>query len=271
MADKDGPRFQHHLRVSVKRMESKTSPQLIRLNRYLAQSGLCSRREADRWIAEGRVKVNGKIVTELGVQVDGAIDVVVAAGEVLRPSLALTYIMLNKPAGYVTTASDEKGRLTVFHLVKTPVRVFSVGRLDRDSEGLLLLTNDGDLSYRLTHPRFKVRKTYRVALKEALDERAARALQRGVRIPEVRLPVSGELRFPNAEDRRFCEMTIMEGRNRQVRKMFAAVGFPVKRLQRIQIGPLRLGKLGVGEWRYLEQREVKLLNQATSGRDGNSQ
>lgn len=252
-------------------MDSKNEPQLIRLNRYLAQSGLCSRREADRWIADGRVKVNGRTVTELGVQVDGTNDVVVAAGEVLRPSLVLTYIMLNKPAGYVTTASDEKGRLTVFHLVKTPVRVFSVGRLDRDSEGLLLLTNDGDLSYRLTHPRFKVKKTYRVILKDALDERAAKALQRGVRIDEARHPVAGELRFPNQEDRRFCEITIMEGRNRQVRKMFSAVGYAVKRLQRLQIGPLRLGRLGVGEWRHLEEREVKLLNQAASGRHGNSQ
>lgn len=247
------------------------APGLIRLNRYLAQSGLCSRREADRWIAAGFVKVNGKTVTELGRQVDASCDVVQARGETLRPSLALTYIMLNKPAGYLTTASDEQGRPTVFHLVKTPVRVFAVGRLDRDSEGLLLLTNDGDLSYRLTHPRFKVPKVYRVALKEELPERAAKMLARGVRIDDSRRPVAGELRFPSLYDRRLCEITIQEGRNRQVRKMFAAVGCSVQRLQRIQIGPVRLGNLRVGAWRYLESKEVRLLNQAVGVSDGNSQ
>jgi len=233
----------------------------MRLNRYLAQSGLGSRREVEKLITRGEVKINGQRVRELATQVDLRRDDVVVRGESVRPVTVPTYIMLNKPAGYVTTAKDEAGRRTVFDLVKQPMRVFPVGRLDQESEGLLLLTNDGELTYRLTHPRFKVSKVYRVLLNEVLRTPEVQRFRDGVMIDETHR-VRGELSFPNLKDQRLCEVTIFEGRNRQVRKMFAALGYRVKALQRIQIGPLLLGKLKLGTWRYLTDKEIKVLKAA---------
>jgi pseudouridine synthase len=232
----------------------------MRLNRYLAQCGLGSRREVEKLITRGEVKINGKGARDLATQVDLHRDEVAVRGESVRPVALPTYIMLNKPAGYVTTAKDEAGRPTIFSLVNHPVRVFPVGRLDQDSEGLLILTNDGELTYRLTHPRFKAPKVYRVLLNEVLRPAAAKDFREGVVIDEKHR-VRGELRFPNANDRRLCEATIFEGRNRQVRKMFAALGYRVKTLQRIQIGPLRLGKLKLGAWRYLTDKEINRLKE----------
>jgi 23S rRNA pseudouridine2605 synthase len=233
----------------------------LRLNRYLAQSGLGSRREVETLIRRGEVKINGKVVRKLATQVKVGRDEVAVRGESLRPLMVPTYIVLNKPAGYVTTAKDEAGRQTVFALVNQPVRVFSVGRLDLDSEGLLLLTNDGELTFRLTHPRFKVPKVYRVLLNEALRPAAAQNFREGVIIDETHR-ARGELGWPNANDHRLCEVTIFEGRNRQVRKMFAALGYRVKTLQRLQIGPLALGKLKLGAWRYLTDKEILQLKTA---------
>jgi 23S rRNA pseudouridine2605 synthase len=233
----------------------------LRLNRYLAQSGLGSRREVETLIRRGEVKINGKVVRKLATQVEVGRDEVAVRGESLRPLMVPTYIVLNKPAGYVTTAKDEAGRQTVFALVNQPVRVFSVGRLDLDSEGLLLLTNDGELTFRLTHPRFKVPKVYRVLLNEALRPAAAQNFREGVIIDETHR-ARGELGWPNANDHRLCEVTIFEGRNRQVRKMFAALGYRVKTLQRLQIGPLALGKLKLGAWRYLTDKEILQLKTA---------
>jgi len=233
----------------------------MRLNRYLAQSGLGSRREVEKLITRGEVKINGKSVRDLATQVDLHRDDVVVRGESVRPVSVPTYLVLNKPAGYVTTAKDEAGRQTIFALVNHPVRVFPVGRLDLDSEGLLLLTNDGELTYRLTHPRFKVPKVYRVLLNEILRLADAQSFRDGVIIDETHR-VRGELQFPNANDHRLCEVTIFEGRNRQVKKMFAALGYRVKALQRIQIGSLILGKLKLGTWRYLTEKEIKSLKAA---------
>jgi 23S rRNA pseudouridine2605 synthase len=235
----------------------------MRLNRYLAQSGLGSRREVEKLITAGEVKINGQRVRELATQVDLRRDDVVVRGESVRPLRVPTYVMLNKPAGYVTTAKDEAGRRTVFDLVNQPVRVFPVGRLDQESEGLLLLTNDGELTYRLTHPRFKTPKIYRVLLNEVLRTPEAQRFRDGVVIDETHR-VRGELRFPNLKDQRLCEVTIFEGRNRQVRKMFAALGYRVKALQRIQMGPLLLGKLKLGEWRHLTDKEIKILKAAVN-------
>jgi len=238
-----------------------SSADTMRLNRYLAQSGLGSRREVEKLITRGEVKINGQRVRELATQVDLRRDDVVVRGESVRPVTVPTYIMLNKPVGYVTTAKDEAGRRTVFDLVKQPVRVFPVGRLDQESEGLLLLTNDGELTYRLTHPRFKVSKVYRVLLNEVLRTPDVQRFRDGVVIDETHR-VRGELSFPNLKDQRLCEVTIFEGRNRQVRKMFAALEYRVKALQRIQIGPLLLGKLKLGTWRYLTDKEIKVLKAA---------
>jgi len=233
----------------------------MRLNRYLAQCGLGSRREVEKLIIRGEVKINGKSVRDLATQVDLTRDEVAVRGDRVRPANVPIYIMLNKPAGYVTTAKDEAGRQTVLALVKHPMRIFPVGRLDRDSEGLLLLTNDGELAYRLTHPRFKVAKVYRVRLEEALRPAAAQSFRDGVMIDETHR-VRGELNFPNANDPRLCEVTIFEGRNRQVRKMFAALGNRVKGLQRYQVGSLKLGNLKLGAWRYLTDKEIHFLQQA---------
>ncbi|MDZ7288517.1 MAG: rRNA pseudouridine synthase [candidate division KSB1 bacterium] len=233
----------------------------MRLNRYLALCGLGSRREAEKLIIGGQVKINGEVVRNLATQVKLNRDEVAVGGEIVRPVMLPIYIMLNKPAGYLTTAKDEAGRQTIFELVNTPVRVFPVGRLDRDSEGLLLLTNDGELANRLMHPRFKVPKVYRVWLNQSLRPADARQFREGVVIDHTHR-VRGELGFPVQGENRLCEVTIFEGRNRQVRKMFAALGYRVKALQRTRIGPLPLGKLKPGVWRYLTGREIKQLKNA---------
>jgi pseudouridine synthase len=239
------------------------APDMMRLNRYLAQCGLGSRREAEKLITRGQVRINGEVVRNLATQVDSSRDEVIVRGERVRAVTVPTHIMLNKPVGYVTTAKDEAGRKTIFELANHPVRIFPVGRLDRDSEGLLLLTNDGELAYRLTQARFKVPKVYQVWLDRGLQPAVASQFHDGILIDETHR-VRGELRFPKSNESRFCEVTVWEGRNRQVRKMFAALGYRVKALQRTQIGPLQLGKLKLGSWRYLTDKEIKLLKQAVS-------
>jgi pseudouridine synthase len=239
------------------------APGYMRLNRYLAQCGLGSRREVEKLIIRGEVRINGEIVRHLATQVEASRDAVVVRGERVRAVTVPTYIMLNKPAGYLTTAKDEAGRQTIFELVNHPVRVFPVGRLDRDSEGLLLMTNDGELAFRLTQARFEVPKIYQVWLDKGLRPAAVPQFRDGVLIDATHR-ARGELRFPKSNESRFCEVTIWEGRNRQVRKMFAALGYRVKALQRTQIGPLMLGKLKLGAWRYLTDKEIKLLKEAVN-------
>lgn len=242
----------------------------VRLNKFLARAGLGSRRAVERLIAGGEVRVNGKVITSPAYMVTPDLDVVVFRGNPIHSTDYLTYLMLNKPAGYVTTASDEKGRKTVFHLVHVPVRVFPVGRLDRDSEGLLLLTNDGDLAHRLLHPRWKVEKKYFVMLDRRAEREVATAFARGVVI-DRRYRVRGALRFPDPKDTRLCEVTITEGRNRQIRKMFSACGYKVKGLRRLAIGPLQLGRLQAGDWRYLSNAELYALKKAIGLTHGNSE
>ncbi len=242
-------------------VEFPQAPGYMRLNRYLAQCGLGSRREAETLITRGQVRINGEVVRQLATQVAVGRDNVVVRGEPVRPVTVLAYIMLNKPVGYVTTAKDEAGRQTIFELVNHPVRIFPVGRLDRDSEGLLLLTNDGELAHRLMHARFKVPKIYQVRLDQALRPAVVSQFREGILIDKT-YRVRGDLRVPQANEKRFCELTIWEGRNRQVRKMFAAFGYRVKALQRTQIGPLKLGKLKLGTWRYLTEGEIKRLKEA---------
>jgi pseudouridine synthase len=244
-------------------LEISQAPDMMRLNRYLAQCGLGSRREVEKLITGGEVRINSEIVRNLATQVDVSRDEVIVRGERVRAVTLPTHIMLNKPVGYVTTAQDEAGRKTIFELVNHPVRIFPVGRLDRDSEGLLLLTNDGELAYRLTQARFKVPKVYQVWLDKGLRLAVAAQFRGGILIDEAHR-VRGELRFPKSNETRFCEVTICEGRNRQVRKMFAALGYRVKALQRTQIGPLLLGKLKLGAWRYLTDKEIKLLKEAVN-------
>lgn len=231
---------------------------MMRLNKYLARAGVASRRASDELIEAGRVKINGKVVQLLGTQVDEKNDRVEVDGNRVRLGDFYVYIALNKPMGYVTTVSDEKGRDKVTDLVRVPVRVFPVGRLDADSEGLILLTNDGNLSYRLLHPRFKVEKRYQLYLDQDISEADLAKLRKGLLLDDGwTKPCKAEYLSP--ADKKFIAIGLYEGRNRQIRRMFSVLGYTVRKLKRIAIGAISLGSLKTGEWRHLTDQEVKQL------------
>lgn len=231
---------------------------MMRLNKYLARAGVASRRASDELIEAGRVKINGKIVTQLGIQVDEKKDRVDVDGNRVRPGNFYVYIALNKPIGYITTASDDKGRDKVTDLVRVPVRVFPVGRLDSDSEGLILLTNDGNLSYRLLHPRFKVEKRYQLYLDREISAADLVKIRQGLLL-EDGWTKPGKAEYLNLTDKKFITIGLYEGRNRQIRRMFSALGYSVRKLKRIAIGAISLGSLKTGEWRYLTDQEIQHL------------
>jgi pseudouridine synthase len=241
---------------------------MIRLNKFLAQSGLGSRRSVEKFIKSGEVIVNGTAVKTPGFLVAPEHDSILFRGNVLDSVDYAACLILNKPKGYITTAKDERGRKTVFRLIHLPVRVFPVGRLDRDSEGLLLFTNDGELANRLIHPRFKIHKKYLVLLNRNVDKTVVRHFRTGVLI-DKKYKVTAHLNFPQAGNARLCSVTISEGKNRQIRKMFAVLGYRVVALQRVALGPLQLGKLPPGEWRYLTDKEIFALKKAAGLIDGN--
>jgi 23S rRNA pseudouridine2605 synthase len=233
----------------------------VRLQKVLAQAGLGSRRTAEEMIERGRVRVNGERA-ELGRRVDPEADVIEVDGAQIGTKAGLVHYLLNKPAGVVTTASDPQGRPTVVELVPAEPRVFPVGRLDADTEGLLLLTNDGDLTHRITHPSYGVEKEYLAEVASEPSRGALRALRQGVELDDgitapAKVAVVGD---------RLIKLTIHEGRNRQVRRMCEAVGHPVVRLVRTRIGPLAERSLGPGEWRALAQDEVRALERAVAER-----
>jgi 23S rRNA pseudouridine2605 synthase len=231
----------------------------MRLNKYIARAGVCSRRKADELIACGNVKVNGAVVMTLGANVDEG-DTVEVNGRELAPMSKPRYILLNKPKGYITTAHDDRGRPTVMELVAdVDARVFPVGRLDADTTGLLLLTNDGDFAYAVAHPAHEVWKTYRARVAGTLsDERLAR-LRRGVEIDGRRTAPAEATLVRQSASGAVVDLKIREGRNRQVRKMFAAVGNKVLDLQRTAIGDVKLGALKPGHWRKLTRAEIDSL------------
>ncbi len=230
-----------------------------RIQKILSARGLASRRQAEAWIQAGRVLCNGQVAV-LGDTADLQVDTILVDGMPLPPAQDHVYIMLNKPRGYVTTLSDEKGRHNVSELVKDcATRVYPVGRLDMDSEGLLLFTNDGEFANRMMHPSHEINKTYLVAV-EGFDREKLNGLSEpvtidGYRIKKPKVRIAGEPEGNSAK----IYITIHEGRNRQVRKMCAAVGLTVKRLTRISEGTLELGSLKPGKWRYLTQEEIKKL------------
>jgi pseudouridine synthase len=251
-----------------------------RLQKILAHAGVASRRAAERLIADGRVTVNGRVVREMGTKADPTADDVRVDGRRVKAPARHRYILLYKPAGYVTTRSDPQRRRTVMELLDG-VRdyVYPVGRLDYDSEGLLLLTNDGDLAMTLTHPRHGVERTYEAHVAGLPDEDAVERLRRGIPLDGHRtLPAevtvvgrgpAGAGRHERGErGRREREgvllITIREGRNRQVRRMCEAVGHPVRRLRRVRIGPIGDRRLKPGEWRELSAREIELLQRAST-------
>ncbi|MGB9661004.1 MAG: pseudouridine synthase [Moorellaceae bacterium] len=236
----------------------------MRLQKFLAQAGVASRRRAEELIRAGRVKVNGQTVTTMGVQVEPGRDVVEVDGRAVNRSEDKAYYLLYKPAGYVTTVEDPWGRPKVMDLLKgIKERVYPVGRLDYATEGLLLLTNDGDLTLRLTHPRYGVTKTYRALVKGVPDRRALQKLATGVRLEDgVTSPAKVKL-LHIGKDTALLELTLGEGKKREVRRMCAAIGHPVLWLQRTKIAFLTLGGLRPGEYRRLTPEEVDRLYSLT--------
>ena len=236
---------------------------ITRLNKFLAHAGVCSRREADRWIAEGRVRVNGKVVTELGEKVDPGRDRIVAAGKPVRMEEERpVYILLNKPAGRVVSVKDPFGRPTVMDLLAhVPARVYPVGRLDLDTEGVLLLTNDGDLALRLTHPRFGVVKAYEVRVEGEPGEEDLDKVRRGIFLEGRKTAPARVKVLRRGRPHTLLRIEIHEGRKREIRKMFEAVGFPVAALVRVEFAGLGLDDLKPGRWRYLKTAEVRRLKE----------
>ncbi len=233
---------------------------MMRLQKYLAQSGVASRRRAEELIAAGHVSVNGRTVTEMGVQVDETRDSVAVDGRRVRLESEKHYIAYYKPVGEVTTADDPEGRETVMDKFRDyPVRLFPVGRLDFDSEGLLLLTNDGDMMNRLLHPSHEVPKVYLCMVSNHLTEEELRRLRAGVML-DGRLTSPAQVRVVREEAFSTSVLvTIHEGRNRQVRRMFEAVDHQVLALRRVGFGPIQLGDLPRGRWRRLTEAEIRAL------------
>ena len=236
---------------------------MIRLQKWLSMAGVASRRKAEEMILDGRVKVNGGLVTALGTKVDPTQDVLEVDGKPIDTEQKKVYIMLHKPEGVVTTVTDTHGRQTVMDFVPGDVRLYPVGRLDQDTSGLLLMTNDGEWAQKLTHPKHQVQKTYVAVVKGVPTAENLRKLRHGIVIEgkktapaQVKLletmPVKGE-KVQNAK----LLITIHEGRNRQVRNMCEAIGHKVVSLKRVVVGGLALGNVAKGKWRYLTPKEVK--------------
>ena len=231
----------------------------MRINKYIASSGFCSRRKADEYIVKGQVKVNDAVLTEPGYDVAEG-DRVLVCGKPVTGKEELVYYALNKPPGYITSVKDEQDRLTVMDLMTdVTARVFPVGRLDYDSAGLIIMTNDGELSQHIAHPKNKIYKTYLCEVQGELTLRKAELLQAGVIIEGRRTaPAFVEIKKQKG-DMSLVEIKIHEGRNRQVRKMFREVGCTVTYLQRTQIGEIKLGRLHEGDYRRLTAAEVDYL------------
>jgi pseudouridine synthase len=231
-----------------------------RLQKVIAGAGITSRRHAEKLISEGRVSVNRVVVTKLGEKADAEKDMICIDGKIISIEKTKHYIMLNKPAGFVTTLHDPQGRPTVMDLVgDIHDRVFPVGRLDYDSRGLLLLTNDGDFSQKIQHPRFQKPKTYRAKIQGCLSNEEIKQLNRGVKISDgIFKPENLTIEKYNNKST-WLSLTLREGRNRIIRRGFDAIGYRVAHLIRSSIGELKLGNLKEGEWRYLTRKEINGL------------
>ena len=258
----------HPRRSKDKPTEGKTGhgPKLtepMRLNRYIALAGVCARRKADDMIASGQVQINGKFVKELGTKVQPD-DVVKVGGKTISPR-AYIYILMNKPTDTITTVDDEKDRRTVLDLIDLKeaeqAKVFPVGRLDRNTQGALLLTNDGELAHRLMHPSYEVEKIYRVSVRDPLTDDDLEKLYTGVEL-EDGIAKADRVQFIGLPDTRHIAMSIHQGKNRQVRRMIEALGNEVEKLERVQYATLDLKGIRRGKWRRLFEREVKKLRRS---------
>lgn len=233
-----------------------------RLQKFIANQGICSRRKAEEYILSGRVNVNGNVVTELGTKIDPNKDVVEVDGKKISNITGKkVYILLNKPIGYVTTTKDQFNRNTVIDLVKVKEKVLPVGRLDMYTSGAIILSNDGEFIYKITHPKYEVEKTYNVTLKGQIAEEEVEKLRNGVEVEDY---ITGKakvkiLRIDKEKDLSRVEIIIHEGKNREVRKMCEAIGRKVLALHRTKIGNISVKDLRLGTWRYLKPNEIKSL------------
>lgn len=231
----------------------------MRLNKFLSNSGVASRRKCDEIIKQGIVYVNGKQVNELGMQINEKKDKVTIEGKKITLPSSFVYIKLNKPKGYACTASDEKGRKTIYELINCDERLFSIGRLDYDTEGLLLLTNDGEFANSIAHPSFSIEKEYRVTAEGEIKESELAVMRKGVVVDGERMPSARveKLSFENG----FTKLSVVidEGQNRQIRRMFEAIGHAIKLLKRVRIGNVKLGGLSRGEYKDLTTEELNGL------------
>jgi len=238
-----------------------------RLQKIIAQAGLASRRKAEEWIVQGRVTVNGTVTTELGTKADPGDDVIQVNGIQIGPSENKVYIALHKPYGYISSTTDPQGRPTVTSLIKKDIaeRMFPVGRLDFDTEGLLLLTNDGAFSQALLHPKSRVPRTYQVKVKGIPPQKAIDRLEKGIVIDGAKTWRANIRITGKTKNNSWLEVVLWEGRNRQIKKMFEAVGTRVLRIIRTAFGPVSLDDLKAGTYRYLQKREIKEIKKlATS-------
>jgi 23S rRNA pseudouridine2605 synthase len=233
----------------------------VRINKFLAEAGVASRRKVDELILEGLVKVNGKLVEEPGVKVS-ATDFITVNGDPIKEIKHNIYILLNKPKNIITTTSDDKDRKTVLDIVKKHDRIFPIGRLDRNTTGVLLLTNDGDLAYRLTHPKFEIERTYNVKLDKILLPEHARQISKGIQLDNGEESGQCDV-FINPSDETKIILTIREGKNREVRRIFETLGYEVKQLERKFFAGLSTKGLARGEYRHLLKNEVNDLKRLT--------
>jgi 23S rRNA pseudouridine2605 synthase len=238
----------------------------MRLNKYIALCGITSRRKADELIESGKVEVNGQLIKEMGFDVDEYKHIIKVNGNIIKPQEEKIYIMLNKPEGYVTTVKDQFNRQNVIDLVKEiKERIYPIGRLDYETSGLLILTNDGDLTYKLTHPKHEVNKTYIARVRGIPSNYEIKKFEKGLKIEDyITAPAKFKVLEVN-KDKNYsiCEIIIHEGKNRQVRKMCKEIGYPVQHLQRISMGKINLSNLEKGKWRYLTKEELAYLKSLT--------
>ncbi|HZK57824.1 MAG TPA: pseudouridine synthase [Clostridia bacterium] len=232
----------------------------MRLQKFLADCGVASRRKSEKLISNGRVKVNGKIITKMGFRIDPETDLVCVDNKNITPEKHKVYVLLNKPEGYITTVREQFNRKKVVDLVNVPYRIFPVGRLDYNTSGLLVLTNDGELTYKLTHPKFEIPKVYIAKIKGTPNKETLNNFKDGLKIENYVTAPAGIKILKKLGNDCLVEITIKEGKNRQVRKMCNAIGHPVSELKRVKIGRINIGDLKVGNWRYLTEQEVEYIN-----------
>ena len=247
-------------------VRAQTSNEQMPLNKFIAHSGVCSRRDAAEMVKLGKVKVNGQVITEPGHKVSGKDDIRVA-GKMVLPAINLVYILLNKPKDFITTTEDPQGRKTVIDLIKraTTERVYPVGRLDRNTSGVLLLTNDGELSQKLTHPSNEIRKVYAVTLDKPLEKKDFDQILKGVVLEDGPASVD-KLAFTDTKDKTQLGVELHSGRNRIVRRIFEALGYDVKQLDRVMFAGLTKKNVERGKWRYLNEKEVRELKYFGKGK-----